>query len=400
MELVTDTIQRYRQLYSEDPEVVVIAPGRVNLIGEHTDYNNGYVLPVAIDRNIIIAAGPRADEMLCLHSVDYQESVRIPLSKNIADERQFWSNYPRGVAHVLHNAGLRIKGVNMCIRGNIPIAAGLSSSGALEVASAIAFNFLYTLKLPAIELIKYSQKAETEYVRVLCGIMDQYVSVMGKKDHVLFLDCRSLDSEYVQFPEGVQLIICDTGVRRELAHSEYNQRREECNEAVRQLAKFKEGIQSLRDISLDEFQEYEPHISPVQRRRAKHVISENDRVLRGVDALKRNDMKEFGRHMFDSHRSLKDLYEVSSNELDVVVDIASESDGVYGARMTGAGFGGSAICLVAEEKIDELVQRLRIEYPKRVGRSLTIYLSSPENGATVQFPRLSDASILFTELLQ
>ena len=398
MELISDTIQRFRQLYREDPEIIVTAPGRVNLLGEHTDYNNGFVLPVAIDRNIIIAASRRSDEMLCMHTVDFQDSVRVLLTKNTFDDRQLWSNYPKGVAHVFWSNGFRTSGANFCIRGNIPTAAGLSSSAAIEIASAIAFRFLNELDLSVVDLIKFSQKAEIEFVGVHCGIMDQFVSVMGKKDHALFLDCMTLEHQHIPFPHNAQLIICDTGVKRELARSEYNQRKAECDEAARQLSLLKPDVKSLRDVSTEEFQEFEKSLTPLSRKRARHVLSENQRVLKSVDAMRRNDLREFGKYMVESHVSLRNDYEVSCKELDVFVDIATESDGVYGARMTGGGFGGCAICIVADDKIDELVDHLRTEYPRHAGKSLTIYLSSPNDGATVIFPKQSLTPVSFSHL--
>ena len=400
MELITDTIHRYRQLYQEDPEVIVTAPGRINLIGEHTDYNNGYVLPIAIDREIIIVAGPRNDEMLCLHSVDYQEDVRVPLSKNVFDERPMWPNYLKGVAYILQQSGHRLRGANICIRGNIPIAAGLSSSGALETATTIALNYINKLDLSLRDIISISQRAESEFVGVLCGIMDQYVSVMGKKNHALFLDCRSLQSEYIPLEQNVQVIVCDTGIRRELARSEYNQRRKECVNAVKELSLISDRIQSLRDVTLEDFQKYMDKLSAISRRRALHVITENQRVLHSLSVLKRGNVAELGKYMTESHMSLRDNYDVSCKELDVFVDIAVGTEGVFGARMTGAGFGGSAICLVAEDKIDDLVERLRIEYPKYAGRSLTIYLPSSSDGASVRFLKQSAEFVQLRELIQ
>jgi galactokinase len=398
MELTVDTIQRFRHLYGEEPEILVTAPGRVNLLGEHTDYNKGFVFPVAIDRQIIIAAGPRRDEMLSLHSVDFQHSLRIPLDKNTFDEGELWSNYPKGVARVFRDRGYLKTGANFCIRGNIPIAVGLSSSAAMEVASAIAFRFLDGVNLSALELALLAQQSEIEFVGVQCGIMDQFVSVMGKKGHALFLDCLTMKHEYIPFPANVQLVICDTGVKRELARSSYNQRRAECDEAVRQLAVRNPSVASLRDVSPEEFKDLERALTLIPAKRARHVISENQRVLRGVRAMKNNDLDEFGRLMVESHASLKNDFEVSSRELDVFVDVATRVDGVFGARMTGGGFGGCGICIVAEDSIDELVDHLRTEYPRYAGKSLTVYLSAPEDGAAVMYPQQSLTPIPISDL--
>ncbi len=389
MELVLDTIERYRRLYGSEPSVVATAPGRVNLIGEHTDYNDGFVLPVSIDRTIAIAAGPRSDNMLYLHTADLQASVSVSLADLRFEADALWTNYPKGVAHTLQTQGYRLRGANFCIRGNIPIGAGLSSSAALEVASALVFRDLNDIPLSNLRLIQVACQSEHEFVSVHCGIMDQFVSVMGRKDHALFLDCRSLDFSYVPIPAGVRLVICDTGVRRELALSAYNQRRAECEEAVREIEKQIPGVRSLREIGLEKFRTLEKSLSPVSRKRALHVISENDRVTKSVEAMQSNDLSALGTLMIQSHISLCDNYEVSSRELNAFVDIATAADGVYGARMTGAGFGGSVICLVDEKKVDGLVHRIRQEYPRIAGRSLTVYLTFPGDGAAIIHPAQS-----------
>ncbi|MDI6765978.1 MAG: galactokinase [Bacteroidota bacterium] len=389
IELIKDTIQRYHNLFSTNPEYLVIAPGRVNLIGEHTDYNLGYVLPVAIDRNVIIAAGNRHDDMLNLHTVDLQASISTSLSNLTNDTAALWSNYPMGVAYILRKKGYRLHGANLCIRGNIPIGAGLSSSAALEVGSAIAFNNLNGLNLSLIDLIKISHEAETDFVGVHCGIMDQFIAIMGKHRHALLLDCQSLKYDYILCPTGVKLVVCDTGVRRELARSAYNKRQEECNEAVRQIAKEFRDISSLREVTSEQLETVKKKLSAIQYKRAKHVITENGRVLKGVDALRECNLPVFGSLMLESHLSLRDYYEVSCRELNVFVEVAMKSESVYGARMTGAGFGGSAICLVAEDAVDSLVDLLRSEYPKRAGRSLTMYLASTGDGAAIINPKVS-----------
>lgn len=389
MELIKDTIVRYKKIYGSDPAVIVMAPARINLIGEHTDYNQGYVLPVAIDRTIIIAAGNRRDKMLFLHTVDLQASISTSLSHLEYDSAALWSNYPKGVAFILQRLGYHLHGANFCIRGNIPIGAGLSSSAALEVASTIAFNYLNDFKIPLIELIKISQAAETDFVGVQCGIMDQFISLIGKSNHALFLDCRSLDYRYIPCPDKVRLVVCDTGVRRELTRSAYNQRQLECEEAVSELRKGYPLIKSLRDISLDQLKEAEQQLTPISMKRALHVVSENDRVLESVKALENRDYNKLGRLMVESHDSLRDNYEVCNRELNLCVDITLGTEGVYGARMTGAGFGGSVVCLVTEDAIDLLVDRLRSDYPRQVGHSLTIYLASSGDGASIINPKVS-----------
>lgn len=399
MELIQDTINRYKKLYGEDPEYIVTAPARVNLIGEHTDYNNGYVLPVTIDRKIILAAGKRKDEVLNLHSVDFQSSFSVSLSDLAYDEKRLWTNYPKGIAYIFREHGYEVKGANFCFRGDIPIGAGLSSSAAIEVASGIAFKLLNKLEISLLDLIQLTQKAEAQFVGVQCGIMDQFASFVGKRKHTLFLDCNSLQYEYLPCPKEVKLIVADAGIRRELAHTAYNLRQAECEDALRYFIDKKPSIKTLRDVSVNEFKEMEKGLPVIARKRAWHVISENDRVLKSVDAIKINDMKEFGKLMIESHMSLRDNYEVSCRELDAFVDIAVESDGVFGARMTGAGFGGSGICIIDKDKIDKLVDHLRTEFPKRAGRSLTIYVVATDDGAAVINPKESLEPKRFLDLL-
>jgi len=381
--LVNGTISIYKSIFGSEPEVVVSAPGRVNLIGEHTDYNEGFVLPVAIDRRIVIAAGERSDSLIVLHSIDFNESVTIPLNSLAFRQNQFWSNYPQGVAHFLRQEGFQLGGMNACIKGDIPQASGLSSSAAFEIASAYVFKTLNHLAIDDLSIIKLCQKAENEFVGVACGIMDQFISCFGKKDNALFLDCRTLDYKMVPFPRGTKLVVCDTGVKRELAKSEYNRRRAECNEGVTVLSSVLPIIKALRDISPDDFDRYRSMLAPIVQKRCRHVISENQRVLETVKALQGNDINRFGQLMYESHRSLKEDYEVSCFELDTIVEIAQQTNGVFGARMTGAGFGGCAICLVRDEKVSELIAHINEEYPKRTGLQPKIYECLIEDGVTV-----------------
>ncbi len=383
MDLIHDTVERYRNLYGSDPDVVTTAPGRVNLIGEHTDYNDGFVLPIAIDRTIIVACGKRADRTIACHSVDLQSSYSASLESLEYNQKHLWTNYPVGVAWAFLDTNHPLGGMNLCIRGTIPIGAGLSSSGALEIACAGAYASVNGLAIPPIDLITIARMAETKFVGVQCGIMDQFVSMMGKKDHALFLDCRTLEYHHVPFPRGVRLIVGDTGLRRELARSAYNQREAECDDAVRHLSASFADVKSLRDISTDQFQSVEAKLPALLRKRARHVITENQRVLKTIDAMKKNDLKLIGLLMTESHRSLRDNFEVSCEELDAFVYVANGTSGVFGARMTGAGFGGSGICIVEDTMVDDLVDHLRVEYPRLTGRSLTVYLSSPDDGAAV-----------------
>jgi galactokinase len=398
MDLIKSTIDYYRETFGAAPEVVAQTPGRVNIIGEHTDYNEGYVLPIAIDRSMVVAAGKRSDDLLSLMTVDMQASVQVPLSHLEYDPKNRWSNYVTGVAKILIDRGYRLTGANICIRGTIPIGSGLSSSAALEVASAIALATLNNLPLTMSEIIHIAHSAESMFVGVQCGIMDQFTVVRAQQNHALFLDCQSMEYTQVPYPKNVQLIVCDTGIRRELTQSGYNGRHHECKEAVSIIANEYPGIRSLRGISWSQFQKIDGKFPANLRKRTRHVISENQRVLQSVKAMQANDLASLGELMTESHISLRDDYEVSCPELDAFVDIAISLDGVYGARMTGAGFGGSAICLAAENKIDLLVDLLRSEYPRRAGRSLMVYLASPSNGAFVIKPKESMTPVSLAQL--
>jgi galactokinase len=382
-DLVEKTAELFKTTFGTVPSCVASAPGRVNLIGEHTDYNNGYVLPAAIDRWIAVAGAPRPDNMLCIFSHNMHSLVQIPIDALHPLKEDTWANYVAGVAYFLKRAAVWLGGANLCIFGNIPQAAGLSSSAALELSSAIVISSLFGGKFTPIELVKLCQRSENEFVGVSCGIMDQFVSALGKADHAMFLDCGSLKHENVLLPSNVRLLICDTGVKRELSTSAYNKRRQECLYAVKQLSSVYPNIKSLREVSAEQLQSAEHSLDPILRRRARHVVSENQRVLDSVKALRETNLSEFGKLMYQSHLSLKLDFEVSCPELDAVVDICAEADGVHGARMTGAGFGGSAVCLVEEHNVEEVKARLEAEYPQKTGRTPSIHVCSIEDGATV-----------------
>ncbi len=382
-ELVDKSADLFRTTFGTNPVCIASAPGRVNLIGEHTDYNSGYVLPAAINRTISVAASASSDDTLHIYSHNQHSLVHVSLDQLHPLKHDTWANYIAGVAYFLKKSGVALGGANLCIVGNILQAAGLSSSAALEMASANSLSTLFGGRLTPFELIKLCRRAENEFVGVSCGIMDQFVSALGKAQHALFLDCQSLDYEYVALPASARLLICDTGVKRELTSSAYNRRMQECLYAVKLLSHHYPGIKSLRDISIQQFHNAKSFLDPLTGKRAGHVVSENQRVLDSVIALKQGNMSEFGKLMYQSHLSLKLDFEVSCPELDAVVDICAEGDGVYGARMTGAGFGGSAICLVDEHNVEEVKTRLEAEYPQRTGRTPTIHVCSIENGATI-----------------
>jgi galactokinase len=373
--LSTDFASRYGTAAS----FVARAPGRVNLIGEHTDYNNGFVLPIAIDRDVALVGRPRADRTVRVVSLDFNEESAFSLDHIEHDAQHTWSNYIRGVADVLQKDGHTLRGFDALMQGDVPIASGLSSSAATEMATIMAFTAASggALRIDGARAAQLAQRAENQFVGVNCGIMDQFISSLGQAQHALMIDCRSLDYQLVPVPMGATVLVVDTTAPRTLAGSAYNQRRAECEEGARLL-----GVPSLRDISVDEFERRKGALPPVVAKRCAHVVYEDQRVLDAVAALERGDVSAFGQLMLQSHASLRDLYEVSSRELDAVVEIAQGQPGVYGARMTGAGFGGCAIALVQDAHAAALAARVKVEYPRRTGRTPNVYACAASDGAS------------------
>lgn len=360
----------------------VRAPGRVNLIGEHTDYNDGFVLPMAIDREIITAFQPRSDRLVSLYSYNFSSSCRFSLDEIKYAEKENWANYVKGVMHLLQQRGIRLSGMNMVLEGNISLGAGLSSSAAVEVATVFSLYLLNGFEWKPIEMIKLCQRAENEFVGVNCGIMDQFISLMGKRNKALFLDCRSLDYELIPLPgEGLRIVVCNTMVKRGLADSEYNKRRKECEEGVSYLKRHLPHIKALRDVGEDDFKRYKGSLPEVIKKRCQHVIEENRRVLQSVAALKETDLGRFGQLMNESHRSMRDEYEISCPELDLMVEIAWKTEGVLGARMTGGGFGGCTVNLVEENKVSGFKERVSQGYREKTGISPEIYVCRAGEGA-------------------
>ena len=381
-ERVERLVSSFKEIFGGDPDVLVRAPGRVNLIGEHTDYNAGFVFPVAIDRDIMVAARRRDDGLVRVRSLDFGASVEFPLSDVQYDNDQKWSNYPRGVAHFLQEDGHSIYGMDAIITGNVPQAAGLSSSAAMEVATAMTFEKISGLDIDPAQMALLCQKAENKFVGVNCGIMDQFISRMGQKDHALLLDCRSLAFELVPLHfDTVKIVVCNTGVKRGLVDSEYNERRSECERGVTILEEFLPGIGALRDVELDDLLKYSSYIPEITEKRCRYVVKENIRVLESVEALEEGDLIKFGDLMNDSHIGLRDEYEVSCPELDAMVEIAWSMDGVIGSRMTGAGFGGCTVSLVVEDALQEFIDKINDEYPKCTGLKPEIYVCTAEDGA-------------------
>ena len=376
----TSIAEQFRAKFGANPRVYR-APGRVNLIGEHTDYNEGYVMPVALGFYCWVAISPRDDQKLVISSDDFSDTAEVELDSPEIHPRKTWSDYPVGVALGLKRAGVPLRGANLLIHGEVPMGAGLSSSAAIEVATALALAEQSGHSPDRVQLALLCQKAENEFVGARCGIMDQFISLHGRKNHALLLDCRALDFVFVPIPECVRLVICNTMVKHEHGSSGYNQRRAECEEAVLRLAKVLPGVRSLRDVTLDQLELHCGTLSGVLYKRALHVIAENARVLGATEALRAEDLERFGKRMAESHSSLRDLYEVSCAELDLMVDQANRQEGVYGARMTGGGFGGSTINLVESRFADAFAESMASGYEKETGIVPQIYICAPAEGA-------------------
>ncbi len=373
----------FSQTYTGSPELTVTAPGRVNLIGEHTDYNNGFVLPMAVSRGIAIAGRERKDSKILLYSADYQESENFSLDSIRPDFSRPWANYFKGVALMMRKNGLSLSGWEAVIKGDLPQGAGLSSSAALEVAGAVFLQKLFNLGLEDLDLVRLAQQAENEFVGVHCGIMDQFASYMGGKDHALFLDCLSLEYDWVPLGPEIKVVVFNTGVKRELASSEYNERRRQCQEGVRQFSGLLPHIKSLRDVSLCDFEKYQDRLDSVTMKRCRHVISENQRVLETVEALKAKNFERVKTLFRESHESLRDDYEVSCHELDVLVELAQEHPLQKGSRMTGGGFGGCTVHLVPSEEqvVENFISFVADGYEKRIGQKPESYIFTPSAGA-------------------
>jgi galactokinase len=359
------------------------APGRVNLIGEHTDYNDGFVMPAAIEFATVIAAAPREDRRLVIASSGFGETEFDLSQPNNRIAEHHWSDYIVGTAVTLEKAGYHLKGANLLVESDVPSGAGLSSSAAVEVATALALRGISSLSLSKIEVIKICQHAENEFVGMRCGIMDQFISTLGKAAYALMIDCRTLDFTAVPLPAEVRLVICNSMVKHQHAGGKYNQRRLECEAGVKHFAQFKPGISALRDVSLEEFSRYKNGLSEIIARRCRHVISENERVGLAASALTENKVATFGQLMNQSHFSMRDDYEISCREIDALVEIAQSTEGVYGARMTGGGFGSCTINLVNADFIEDFCRKLREQYKNSTGIDCEIYVTSASDGATV-----------------
>jgi galactokinase len=372
--------QRFATLFGGQPRIFR-APGRVNLIGEHTDYNDGFVMPAAVGFSTYVAIATRPDRKLVIHSEEFPGSFEFDLD-DLPDRRTgVWCDYVLGVAGVLRQHGHDLQGANLLVHGEVPIGAGLSSSAAVEVASAFALMSLSEIQIPLPEVAKLCQQAENNFVGARVGIMDQFVSCMGRAGHALLLDCRSLAFQLVPIPDGIRLVVCNTMVRHDLATGAYNTRRKECEEGVRCFAKWDSSIRALRDVSVEMLKRHLADLPATIGKRCAHVVRENRRTLEFARALTEGDLDRAGKLMRESHDSLRDLYEVSCRELDIMVDAAEGLPGFCGGRMTGGGFGGCTVNLVREEHAAVFAKQIAERYLEKTGITAQVYLCIAEDGA-------------------
>ncbi len=364
--------------------IIVRSPGRVNIIGEHTDYNEGFVLPAAIDKAAYMAMSLRQDDEIHLRAPDLNESFSMKLADLNPVGDISWPNYILGSVAQLAKRGVKVPGFNAILTSDVPIGAGLSSSAAVECATVFALNELLHTQLDRLTMVQMAQKAEHEFAGVMCGIMDQFASMMGKKDHVIKLDCRSLEFEYIPFRlEGIKVLLLNTNVKHSLATSEYNTRRRECETAVKWVNGFLPTVKSLRDITENMLDQFVMPKDKLIDKRSRFVVQEIERLLAGCEDLKLGNLHALGRKMFATHDGLSKMYGVSCKELDWLVDHVRNNRSVIGARMMGGGFGGCTINLVKEEAIDELVASLKPAYEKQMNMPLTYYIASIENGTEI-----------------
>lgn len=377
-----DLKREFINLYGKGEMEMFFSPSRVNLIGEHIDYNGGHVLPCALELGTYGCIRPRDDNKIRLASKNVDLKVEVDLNDLKYEAKHGWGNYPKGVIYFMKKAGYYVKGMDILVQGNIPNGAGLSSSASLELLIAEMINHLFNEgKISKIDLVKISQKAENDFVGVRCGIMDQFAVAMGKKHKAILLDCHSIEHRYVDMKiKDYRLVIINTNKRRELNESKYNERRAECEKALSILQKHKD-IDNLCQLTIEEYEKLEKYIDMESiRKRAKHVVYENQRVLKASEHLEKKNMNDLGRLFIESHNSLRDLYEVTGIELDTMVEIAIEQEYCVGARMTGAGFGGCAIALVEIDKVDDFIKTVGNKYREKIGYEADFYLTGTAHG--------------------
>jgi galactokinase len=372
--------QHFEKLLGDHPRIFR-APGRVNLIGEHTDYNDGFVMPAAVAFSTYVAIAARPDRKLVIHSEEFPGNFEFDLDNLPKQRTGAWCDYVLGVASVLHKRSHELHGANLFVHGEVPVAAGLSSSAALEVASALALIRVGEIQLPLTEVAQLCRQAENSFVGARVGIMDQFVSCLGKAGHALLLDCRSLEYQLVPIPAGISLVVCNTMTKHDHATGAYNTRRDECEEGVRYFQKWNPAVRALRDVSVEFLDQHIHDLPAVIAKRCSHVVRENQRTLDAAHALTAGDLDRVGKLMRASHDSLRDLYEVSCRELDIMVEAAEGLPGFCGGRMTGGGFGGCTVNLVREEHAENFARQIAERYRQKTGITSQVYLCAAEDGA-------------------
>ncbi|MCE5199354.1 MAG: galactokinase [Armatimonadota bacterium] len=381
---IDDLRNEFKKLFGTNPDTIVKGPGRVDLLGHHTDYNDGFVLPVAVDRDVIAAGSLRDDNKVVVNSLNFRTTSEFALDSIERDEVNTWSNYVRGMLKFLMESGIELRGANIALHGNVPIGSGMSSSAAIEMATGCLFQTLLGFEMSGSDMALTGQKAENKFVGVNTGIMDQFISRLGKKDHVLYIDCRTLD--YSLFPldtSAVKIVVCDTSKRRGLVDSEYDLRRSQCEEGVRLFAQWLPNVKALRDINPADFEAHKGKLPDVVRKRAEHVIYENERVLASRDVLTSGNFAKFAHMMDASHNSARDLYETSCFELDAMAEVCRKAPGSLCARLAGAGFGGCSVSLVKAESVERFIEVVSVEYESRTNLKPSLYVCTAEDGASV-----------------
>lgn len=375
-------VNKFKSLYQEEP-IVVSSPGRINIIGEHTDYNDGFVLPAAIDKAIYVAVSRRTDDNIVLYAEDYQESHEVKLSE-IAISEKHWPNYILGVVDQYQKRGAALGGFNLYIDGDVPLGAGLSSSAAVECAVTLALSELFELNVEQIDIPQIAQKAEHTYAGVMCGIMDQFASAFGKEKNVIKLDCRSLGFEYVPLDlKGYEVVLLNTNVKHSLASTAYNTRREQCEQASSWVRAQYPQVKNLRDVTVDMLDELVKDKDADIYAKASFVVCENERVEKSCEALRSGDIEQLGQYIFQSHEGLSKVYEVSCPELDYLVDYVKQFPEVIGARMMGGGFGGCTINIVKEGAVASILPTLEKEYQQKFDKELSVIQVEIANGTRV-----------------
>jgi galactokinase len=378
----------FQQVFNTAVEPLIVrSPGRVNIIGEHTDYNDGFVLPAAIDKAAYVAVGKRDDDKISMYANEFSDAHETGLTGFTKTEKG-WPNYILGVVDQLQKSGKKVGGFNLLVDGDIPLGAGLSSSAALECATVYALNELFALEIEKSSMAPIAQHAEHEFAGVNCGIMDMFASLFGKKDHAISLDCRSLAYEYVPLQlNGYKILLLNTNVKHTLSSSAYNTRRRQCEQGVAWVKEHVPSVKALRDVTVAMLDEHVLPKDALIYQRCRYVVDENNRLLEACEDLKKSDLRALGKKMFATHDGLSRMYEVSCTELDFLVDKVKDNEAVIGARMMGGGFGGCTINLVKEEAIEEIVAAIKPAYEAATGLSLSYYVASIEDGTKVIYPK-------------